>query len=465
MNTSQEIPTAMLNMWQEAQQQLWQGFIKANPMAQAVQAASNSIGKTMKDMSSMMGEQLAEGQREALQQSMALFAKTSSEWQKMLSQNLETFNQQLGAGAFGMSQGVAGQVADQIKMAQEASMRLVQLASESMQKIMLTSNWQEGLEAYSENLRQQLGRMLEQQRSLSQSGSDFWRSYLNSIENLSAPWLSSLNGALQSQAPMNAMNPLAADGVNNLRQVSNYFYQAYQQAFMPFISSPTLGYSREYERKIRDLYTAYAELSEASNDYQLVMLDINIKAFQALMKEMTALAQKGEVIQDVNKLANIWIGVSDKVFVEEFYSERYIDAQGKFLNANMKLKLQNRVVMEGMLKALDMPTRTELDESYQVISELRRELRALQREVKSLKAPSPKAQPQASVSPVLDGEDDDLKRIKGIGATYAKLLNEHGLKRISQIAALSDGEIDSLEANMGQRVNLRDVRAKAQALN
>ena len=40
---------------------------------------------------------------------------------------------------------------------------------------------------------------------------------------------------------------------------------------------------------------------------------------------------------------------------------------------------------------------------------------------------------------------DDLTAIKGIGPVLQKKLNEHGIHRFSQIAALSDKDIEGLE--------------------
>ncbi len=51
--------------------------------------------------------------------------------------------------------------------------------------------------------------------------------------------------------------------------------------------------------------------------------------------------------------------------------------------------------------------------------------------------------------PGASGAPDDLRLLKGVGPKFAALLNERGLTRFDQIAGLSQGQVDAIDADLG----------------
>lgn len=51
--------------------------------------------------------------------------------------------------------------------------------------------------------------------------------------------------------------------------------------------------------------------------------------------------------------------------------------------------------------------------------------------------------------PGAEGPPDNLQIMKGVGPKFAGLLNQHGITRFAQIARLSPGEIEALDAKLG----------------
>jgi predicted flap endonuclease-1-like 5' DNA nuclease len=51
--------------------------------------------------------------------------------------------------------------------------------------------------------------------------------------------------------------------------------------------------------------------------------------------------------------------------------------------------------------------------------------------------------------PGADGAPDDLQAMKGVGPKLAGILNAHGLTRFEEIASLSPGQIEALDADLG----------------
>jgi predicted flap endonuclease-1-like 5' DNA nuclease len=51
--------------------------------------------------------------------------------------------------------------------------------------------------------------------------------------------------------------------------------------------------------------------------------------------------------------------------------------------------------------------------------------------------------------PGAGGPPDDLQQLKGVGPKFAAMLNERGITRFDQIAKLSSGQVEAIDAAMG----------------
>ena len=80
--------------------------------------------------------------------------------------------------------------------------------------------------------------------------------------------------------------------------------------------------------------------------------------------------------------------------------------------------------------------------------------------------PAPKAEDKPETVEVAAGDEDDLKRIKGIGPVNEKALNELGIYKFSQIAGWTPANVDWVEDFMSfpGRIEREDWIAQAKTL-
>jgi class III poly(R)-hydroxyalkanoic acid synthase PhaE subunit len=104
------------------------------------------------------------------------------------------------------------------------------------------------------------------------------------------------------------------------------------------------------------------------------------------------MSEKGEVIDSVQDLMNLWFDTVDETFTHTYVTEEYLEIQKNLAGASMKNKMQQQEILEVFMGMFDLPTRSELDDAYRSMNDLRKEVRMLKKEVKSLKgAPAPEA--------------------------------------------------------------------------
>ncbi len=110
-------------------------------------------------------------------------------------------------------------------------------------------------------------------------------------------------------------------------------------------------------------FDALIQLSQASLDYQLVLADIWIKAFSELTRELASYEAKGERIENLQQFLQVWSSIFDREFAQKFRSEDAQAIQGKFLKVGMSYWLEQKQLLEGVCKMLEMPICNQVDES------------------------------------------------------------------------------------------------------
>ena len=167
--------------------------------------------------------------------------------------------------------------------------------------------------------------------------------------------------------------------VEPLIELNNFYWNIYEKTFGSFLQIPNIGYAREFNNKLLKSFDAWINLSKAGFDYQIVLLDVWLKAFEESTRHLASSEQKGEILQNWQQFLQVWSSVFDRVFAQTFHSENALEVKGNFLNSAMTYRLNQQQLMEVFLKMYDLPTRSEVNEIHQSIYELRKEVKSLKK--------------------------------------------------------------------------------------
>jgi class III poly(R)-hydroxyalkanoic acid synthase PhaE subunit len=202
---------------------------------------------------------------------------------------------------------------------------------------------------------------------------ELWQIYMQGLQKLAQLWAESLQQSRESGSGV------VGGYAGGLIELSNLYWDMYEKTFGSVLQSPNLGYAREFNNKLLKGFDAGINFSKANFDYQIVLLDVWLKAFDELMRELASSEEKGETFQDWRQLLQVWSNVFDRVFAQTFRSEDALEVQGNFLNSAMTYRLYQQQLMEVFLKMYDLPTRSEVDEIHRSIYELRKEIKRLKK--------------------------------------------------------------------------------------
>lgn len=202
---------------------------------------------------------------------------------------------------------------------------------------------------------------------------ELWQIYVKGLQRLAQLWAESLQQSRESGSGV------VGGYAGALIELSNLYWNIYEKTFGSVLQSPNLGYAREFNNKLLKSFDAGINFSKANFDYQVVLLDVWLKAFDELMQELASSEEKGETVQDWRQLLQVWSNVFDRVFAQTFRSEDALEVQGNFLNSAMTYRLYQQQLMEVFLKMYDLPTRSKVDEIHHGIYELRKKIKSLKK--------------------------------------------------------------------------------------
>jgi hypothetical protein len=124
---------------------------------------------------------------------------------------------------------------------------------------------------------------------------------------------------------------------------------------------------------------AASVLFAAREAYRAVMLATWQRAFEEVTREAVQRAGEGKPVTTPSQWLSFSNAVADRVFVQAFNSQKYIDAQRQLLTALADQRLSETKLVEFFARFGHFPTRRALDDVSEEVNELRRRIRRLER--------------------------------------------------------------------------------------
>ncbi|MEZ4710772.1 MAG: poly(R)-hydroxyalkanoic acid synthase subunit PhaE [Caldilineaceae bacterium] len=234
---------------------------------------------------------------------------------------------------------------------------------------------------------------------MAESSSQLWQTYIEQLQQMGLPWL---NAGMASAEQAAAWGRNLSIGQVNPTNLMGHFWQAYEDTLGKMVSSPPLGLTRELNLALTKGFETWLAYRRADAEYQRVVSSGWLQFLDAFGKRLTQMTQEGKLIESPRQFIDLWVEVGDDEFTKLFQGDAYAEAQGNLVNSSMAFKRQQRTLLEIWLRTNDMPTRSDLDEAHRTIYELRKDLKALKKEVRTLQQQWADA---ATASPVQNDAD------------------------------------------------------------
>ena len=186
------------------------------------------------------------------------------------------------------------------------------------------------------------------------------------------------NGYQQMRQMMSNMPGInGGDIFGNMMSVYNNMHNMMQEAVSPIARMITPNAHTKKMMEWQDIANRLAIYSIKNAELQYMTYTQGTKVMDALADNVTTKIQNGEEVNSILSLYQEWMNISDKQFVSLFESDTYSQLMAEVSALQLKLRKDMETQMEGMMTGIPVATRTEMDELYKTIYDLKKEVRQL----------------------------------------------------------------------------------------
>jgi BMFP domain-containing protein YqiC len=201
------------------------------------------------------------------------------------------------------------------------------------------------------------------------------------------------------KSQMSTLPSLNNDTFNQMLEQYNSFNGQMKDLASPFVTMMTPGKDREQMLAISELGNKMVAYQIREAQFRYMIYTTGLKAMETLSENMFAKLQNGEEVKDFASVYNEFLSTNDKVYGELFESAEYSKFQAEFTEVVMLVKKGMEKQMEKMMENVPVVNRTEMDELYQTVYEMKKHIRSLEKKIeamenttsKEVKAPATKA--------------------------------------------------------------------------
>lgn len=176
---------------------------------------------------------------------------------------------------------------------------------------------------------------------------------------------------------MHSQMPNGLEAMDQFGSLYNQYTEYMNQAFSPVMKMITPGTQKDQIETLQSLSNDFSRYNLLNNKMQYMMYSTGVKAMEEVAESVFNKMKNGEDMSNFLNVYQEWLNINDKNFVKLFDSEEYSSLQAEFNAIDMKIKRAINLQMEKSMAHLPLINRTEMDELYKTIYELKKQISEL----------------------------------------------------------------------------------------
>jgi len=144
------------------------------------------------------------------------------------------------------------------------------------------------------------------------------------------------------------------------------------------LAMPPVGYTREWQTQGQEWAGLFIEYTTATQEFMQLLSKVGQSAAESFGKKLNELSQNGESLEGLRAAYDLWVDCGEEAYAELAATPDFPHLQAKMVNALMRLKNHEQVMMDEVMTAMNIPTRHEVDTTHKRVYEMQRQLCALQ---------------------------------------------------------------------------------------
>lgn len=202
--------------------------------------------------------------------------------------------------------------------------------------------------------------------------------YTDLYQQFGKPW----TDAFQNQSSNFTQNDFQPESMIKQMQAA---YSMFENSTGKLFSVPAVGKDREKMELMSKCAKAFSEFTTSNIDYQKLMQTTGGEAMQSVIKTIAEKVAAGEKIEKFDDFFALWIDTNEQAFNKLFQTKAFSQKRNAMTEAGFKARKLYNEIVENQLESLPIARRSEMDEVYKIVYDLRKQVKALQSEIQAVK--------------------------------------------------------------------------------
>ena len=227
---------------------------------------------------------------------------------------------------------------------------------------------------YKEMMDQYLGLLPEGSRTYIQNMQNMMQDGMKQMSQMGMQNFNQMRSMMGNAMPFNA-----SEMFGQTMTGYNTFNSMMTDAFAPFTKMLPPNQHTKTMAEWQDIANRVAVYNIKNAELQYMMYAQGTKVMDKLAENVAQKVQSGEEINSIMSLYQEWMNLSDKTFVSLFEGDEYSELMAEVSSMQLKLKKDIENQMEKFLVGVPVATRSEMDELYKTIYDLKKQVRQMEK--------------------------------------------------------------------------------------
>jgi len=210
------------------------------------------------------------------------------------------------------------------------------------------------------------------------------REYMQNMTNMMQQNFAAMNqnnvaGYNQMRDMMGNMMPAQSDIFGTMLNNYNSFAKMMTEASSPFMKMMGSDKNAKVMAEWNDIANRMAIYNIKNAELQYMVYTQGAKVMDNLADYIAKKVESGEEINSMMTVYQDWLNIGDKTFVELFESEEYSKIMAEVNAMQLTLRKDVEKQLEKAMVGIPVATRSEMDELYKTIYDLKKQVRELEK--------------------------------------------------------------------------------------
>jgi hypothetical protein len=178
---------------------------------------------------------------------------------------------------------------------------------------------------------------------------------------------------------MKTLTPFLLFG-NDANNTANNIFSVYQRSVTPLLRLFYPGKETELNELMTGMMEKVSVYGQKLIELQNAMYTTGAKTWETFLFENAEELKKGADLSNIQEVFQKWVNKNEESMIELFKTDAFSKIQGELLDLGLDIKQRSEKVAETLLQPLPIVLRSEADELYTTIYELRKRISQLEKQ-------------------------------------------------------------------------------------